>query len=417
MTLSAWDRTRLCQALVAWLPGRRWFGAGDRAVERVVVADVTDLGRGLLIVLVDVSLAGETEPRRYQLPIGLSNRRPSDPITELSGLWAGDATDDPELMRHLLGVLAEGRAHGEMRFTAEVPLVSATPARRLTAEQSNTSVVYGDTYVLKFFRRLFPGSHPEVEVGRAARTAPTLAPLLGVVEHGDTTLAVLQGFEAGATSGWDLAGTPGFARRAAGLGEAVAATHTALAEAFGRTTFSRADIRAAVDGMRDRLARTATEARALTPYVGALDALLVEAGRSATPGSVRQRVHGDLHLGQVLATERGWLVIDFEGEPATPISERAAWDSPARDVAGVLRSLDYAAARTADPAWAAAAEREFLAGYARRSGTVLDRALLRACQLDKAIYEVGYETRNRPDWAGIPLRALAGFVAASGRTG
>ncbi|MEU4744931.1 aminoglycoside phosphotransferase, partial [Actinosynnema sp. NPDC023658] len=124
-----------------------------------------------------------------------------------------------------------------------------------------------------------------------------------------------------------------------------------------------------------------------------------------------------LHDGQVLATDRGWRLIDVEGEPGTPIPGRAAWDSPVRDVAGVLRSWVYAASRTPDRDWVEAAEREFLAGYADRAGRAPDPALLLAYRLDKAIYEVGYETRNRPDWVGVPLRAVEEFVAASGRAG
>ncbi|ONI84778.1 hypothetical protein ALI22I_30255 [Saccharothrix sp. ALI-22-I] len=417
MTLSAWDRTRLATALPDWLPARRWFSAKDRPIAGVELTEVADLGRGLVIAIADVRLAGEPEPRRYQLPLVVRSRPGPDAIADLGGAWAFDATDSPESMRHLLGLVAAGGERDGVRFTAETAIGRAGPASRLTAEQSNTSVVFGDRYILKFFRRLFPGVNPEVEVQRALGPLPTLAPLAGVVEHRGATLAVVQGFAAGAVSGWDLAVTPGFAGRLRALGEAVATTHAALADAFGSTPLSRTDLAALVAGMHDRLARTAAEVPALAPHADRLARLLTEAGRAAVPGSPRQRVHGDLHLGQVLATDRRWLLIDFEGEPGTPIPQRAAWDSPVRDVAGVLRSLDYAASRTPDRSWVRAAEREFLAGYANRAGRVPDSALLLACQLDKAIYELGYETRNRPDWVGVPLRAIEGFASASGKAG
>ncbi|KOX20007.1 hypothetical protein ADK67_30985 [Saccharothrix sp. NRRL B-16348] len=417
MTFSAWDRTRLAAALVDWLPRRRWFAAKGRQVERVDLARVTDLGHGCLVVLVDVHLVGEPEPHRYQLPLGLLAEPAPDPITDLGGLWAVDATDVPDLMAHVLALVAADAERDGVRFTAHAPVVPVAPVRRITGEQSNTSVVFGDRHILKFFRRIFPGVNPEVSVSQALGPTPTVPPLHGVVDDGTSTLAVVQGYAVGAVSGWDLAGTPGFTGRLRPLGEAVAATHAALADAFGSTPLTRADLSALVDGMLDRLDRTAAEVPALARHVDRLTRLLVGAGRAALPGSPRQRVHGDLHLGQVLAVAGGWLLIDFEGEPGAPIPERARWDSPLRDVAGVLRSLDYAASRTPDRDWVRAAEREFLAGYAERAGRAPDPALLLAHQLDKAAYEVGYETRNRPDWVDVPLRAIEGFVAAAERMG
>ncbi|MGW4111183.1 maltokinase N-terminal cap-like domain-containing protein [Actinosynnema sp. NPDC004786] len=417
MTLSAWDRTRLAAALVDWLPYRRWFAAKGRPVERVDLARVADLGRGCLLAVVEVRLVGEAEPHRYQLPLGLLAERTPDAITDLGGLWVVDATDVPDLMAHVLALVAAGGERDGVRFTAHAPVVPATPVRRITAEQSNTSVVFGDRHILKFFRRLFPGVNPELAVSRALGPTPTLPPLHGAVDDGTSTLAVVQGYAAGAVSGWDLAGTPGFTGRMRSLGEAVAATHAALADAFGHAPLTRADLSALVDGMLDRLTGTAAEAPALGRHVDRLTRLLVGAVRAALPGSPRQRVHGDLHLGQVLAAGGGWLLIDFEGEPGVPIPERARWDSPLRDVAGVLRSLDYAAHRTPDRDWVPAAEREFLAGYAERAGRAPDPALLLAHQLDKAVYEVGYEVRNRPDWVDVPLRAIERFVAAEGRAG
>jgi maltokinase len=126
-------------------------------------------------------------------------------------------------------------------------------------------------------------------------------------------------------------------------------------------------------------------------------------------------VHGDFHLGQTLHTPTGWKIIDFEGEPAKSMAERVAPDSIWRDIAGMLRSFDYAAATVPGPdsaAWSAACREAFLKGYA---GGDLDpdaEAPLRAYEAEKAIYEVGYEVRNRPDWVAIPLGAIAGLARA-----
>ncbi len=414
------DRRRLAAALATWLPGRRWFSAKGRTPDAVEVTQVADLGQGLFIAVIDVRLPGEAQPWRYQLPVGI-RRDADDPIVLLDAGPAVDATGEPELMAHLFALLAAGGERDGVRFVPERALEPVGPARLLGAEQSNTSVVFGDTYILKIVRRLFDGVNPEAEVARALGPIPALAPLAGTIEYGGATLAVMQGFAAGSVSGWDLAGAPGFVERMGALGEAVAQTHVALADAFGSAPLTEPDLADLTVRMRERLARVAADVPELAELVPALSARLADVGAAASAADRTQRVHGDLHLGQVLATDEGWLIIDFEGEPGTPISERAAWDSPLRDVAGVLRSIGYAASRTPDgtgvdaaspvPAWAAAAEREFLAGYRRCSDVPMDSALLTAYQIDKAVYEVDYEVRNRPEWVGVPLRGLRAFAA------
>ncbi|MEO6089724.1 MAG: aminoglycoside phosphotransferase, partial [Umezawaea sp.] len=195
------------------------------------------------------------------------------------------------------------------------------------------------------------------------------------------------------------------------LGGALAVLHHALADAFGVEPTGEADLAETLDLMRRRLDATAAGVPALGDHAGTLDAILTAVGRRAGRGSV-QRVHGDLHLGQALHTPEGWLLIDFEGEPGTPVEHRRALDSPLRDVAGVLRSLDYAAGRvtpgneSAARRWAPASSRAFRDGYAEVAGQAPDPALLLAYQVDKAVYEVGYEHRNRPDWLPVPLRSI-----------
>ncbi len=130
-----------------------------------------------------------------------------------------------------------------------------------------------------------------------------------------------------------------------------------------------------------------------------------------------QRVHGDFHLGQALLGADGWRIIDFEGEPLKSLAERREFDTVWRDVAGLLRSLDYARSAHADPSgneamtWCREGRAAFLAGYGETAGS--DPALLRAYEVDKAIYEVVYETRNRPDWAHIPLSAVQDGLVGS----
>lgn len=128
-------------------------------------------------------------------------------------------------------------------------------------------------------------------------------------------------------------------------------------------------------------------------------------------------MHGDFHLGQVLATPHGWRVIDFEGEPLKSRTEREAPDSVWRDVAGALRSFDYAAASAGShnpraAAWRDACRAAFLTNYCQSPPTAEDQAILQAYEADKAVYEVVYEVRNRPQWVSIPLAAVAGLASS-----
>ena len=163
--------------------------------------------------------------------------------------------------------------------------------------------------------------------------------------------------------------------------------------------------------MRGRLDLVCAEVEQVAVHRDRLAALLDAAAEAPWPPL--QRIHGDLHLGQVLASpEHGWVLLDFEGEPLRPLAERSLPDSPLRDVAGMLRSLDYVAGAVAlehgaaASAWAASARRAFLAGWGAGDDGTARSAVLDAFEADKAVYEALYESRHRPAWLPIPLGAL-----------
>jgi trehalose synthase-fused probable maltokinase len=342
-----------------------------------------------------------------------------------------------------------GRASGPAstvvgHWLAGEPGPGASPARSLGADQSNTSVAVGGTHVLKIFRRLMPGTHPEVEVGRhlhavqqaaPAGTPPLpVAPLAGwyelVGDDGATTLGVVSRFVAGALDGWaltlsGLAADPGdLLHRLRALGVAVARLHAALgapaleSEAFGRRALRAEDLRRLV---ADGTAALDRHADVVPPTVvgrvkAAIDRLAADLERDLGPAI---RTHGDLHLGQTVVGADGWVILDFEGEPDRPIADRRRHQSPLRDVAGLLRSLSYAAEtvrRSGTPVsagWEPAARAAVLDGYLATAEPDLlpgsasrTRALLALFELEKAVYEIGYERAHRPDWLPVPLVAL-----------
>jgi len=429
--MTATGGSPLATALARWLPTRRWFADKGRRIDRVTVHRLRELPvAGALGVLAIATVAfRDGSDRCYQVPLGLRRDpcyRPGEELIRvLDGVAVYDATADPALMTALLRELADGHigaTYGPRLRTARVD----PPARRVTAEQSNTSVVFGDELILKLFRTPAVGVNPELEVQRALRGNPHLAELVAGIEAetsaGPVTLGVVQEFQPYATDGWRLV-TAAFAgagpvgrdatldARLHALGTAVARVHASLASAFGTQPAAADAIR---DGMVDRLAVAAREVPEIAAHEHALR-VVIDAGRQET-GAV-QRVHGDLHLGQVLWSAGRWLLIDFEGEPASPIELRRALRSPLRDVAGMLRSIDYAAAEVGPVALSrvAAARAAFLAGYQDVSGVDPETPVTRAHELDKAIYEVRYEMRNRPDRVGIPLAAVRAFAAGHGR--
>jgi maltokinase len=459
--------------LANWLPGQRWYSGtaaiGDLAItaQTVLAAGDPELRHLIVTVPADGGAAGSETPSaltttaaRYQVVAGIGAEVPQALRRVVigpagPGLTAYDALYDPALASVLLGGMARQETAGPLRFAREpgAYIDPSLDSRVLAGEQSNTSLVFGQSAILKVLRRLFPGQNPDLEIPRAlARRGSRHVPEpLGWIEtttaYGDSVvLAILSRYLPAARDGWSLAADSlldayalqaggrapgngsrperaaagsGFAGEAFRLGEASAEVHADLAAVFGTAEIpgGYADL---ATQMTSRLEAALAEVPQLTGCAAALRDSY--AALAQHPGALPvQRVHGDYHLGQVLRTADGWVVLDFEGEPSVPLLQRRARGPALRDVAGMLRSFDYAArhqlldhpdatrlAGTADE-WVRRCQTAFCDGYAAITGSdPRDSAgMLSALMLDKAVYEAVYEARHRPSWLQIPLASIA----------
>lgn len=451
-----------------FIAGARWFGGKGRewtltGVRRV--GELPDPPPGLHVAIELAELTYDTgETELYQLPLAYYAEHQERLEHASVGAWHDDAfghafvydaVHDREAMGLWLRAFAEvtdGRVTRDQLAFHRVEgheLDLTVHSTLFRGEQSNSSVAFGEDSLMKVFRKVTPGVNPDISIHEVLTRAGCdhVAALYGwldvVDDEADTTiqLAMLQQFLRTASDGWELALSSvrnlfaeadlhaeevggDFAGEASRLGTALAEVHEALAAHFPVTTRSAEETAALADAMRTRLDAALAVVPALADHTAVLrstyDAL-------AALGEVTvQQVHGDLHLGQTLRTVRGWKIVDFEGEPAKPLSERMLPDSPWRDVAGMLRSFDYAprvvmmTGFAADPfegseeqksyratEWSARNARAFLAAYAGRELTADEQTLLSAYVADKAVYEAVYEARNRPAWVDIPLDALA----------
>jgi len=454
--------TDLVGHLPQFLARQRWFAAKGRPVRSISLAGHTPLRvddePALDHVLFDVEFADGSPTQRYQVIVGRRGEPGGelDPVLigRLDGLVGYDALWDPEATTWLIDAVRTGTKIDGLRFVPEpgAQLPEGIPGRVVGVEQSNTSVVYGERSILKLFRRVAPGLNPDLELHRALRAVGStqVAAVQGAVEGGidgqDTTFAMVQDFAANSAEGWAMALASvrdllaeadlraeevggDFAAESQRLGRTVATVHRELAQVLGSSQRDPAEI---AETMLARLDAATADVPVLAEHAGAVRAAYAALAAHGSPIPT-QRVHGDLHLGQTLRTPQGWLVIDFEGEPSAPPAQRVRPDSALRDVAGMLRSFDYAAfhrflqADEADEVdtgqawhaqeWATRNRDAFCDGYIAGGGADprSHATVLRAFELDKAVYEVVYETRSRPAWVPIPLGSIARITAEAAR--
>jgi maltokinase len=434
----------LGETLSHWIVGQRWYRAkayGAAAVRTEHTSVLIDGDPGLVHAMVTV---GEES---YQLLLAV-RAEPADHLEHsyigtAAGLRVYDAPQDGELMGRLFDQLIDDRSIAGIRLRREpgADLEPGQRARLIGVEQSNTSVIFGNSYILKLYRRPDPGQNRDVDLHRALNSvysehiAAPLAVLLDERGGEPVVLGFLQRFLPDAVEGWATATASvrdllaeadlhadevggDFAGEATRLGAAVAQVHAALAETLGTTEVDADMVTAEVAAMHARLDTVLGE----VPMLGEHEATLREAFdavRDLRAPLVVQQIHGDLHLGQVLRATTGWVLIDFEGEPAAALAQRQQPRTPLRDVAAMLRSFDYAAFHlvagggddrqllTRAAEWSDRNRTAFCDGYAEAGTDPREhQVLLRALELDKAVYEVRYEHHNRPDWLPIPLAAI-----------
>ncbi|MDN5725445.1 MAG: phosphotransferase [Propionibacteriales bacterium] len=431
-------------ALWAHLRSARWFGGKGGSGELSAVIPLpwyvtpTDVSPGVRSEIAVITYPDQVE--HYHLLLAYGDLADNFGAVTLPGhgrVSVGDACTDPRTRRLLWQAMATEQVLTQDATTdgigAELVIGADDSAAAsldedvsvFGGEQSNTSLIIGETLIMKLFRKLEPGRNLDIERHRDLADAGNtdIAALHGWVEarwitgdggtH-DVDLAMIIEQFAGVQDGWSLAlqmcaSGASFAREAGELGAALHRVHQSLAADVDDARISGD---ALADTLDQQLAEAIAVADVLAPYADGLrQRFAVLRGRTIDV----QPVHGDLHLGQVLHSRTGWKIIDFEGEPVKSMAQRRMPASPWRDVAGILRSFSYVAAsvdgdEAAARAWAAEASDAFLAGYRPSGCTLAEQDLLTAQIADRAAYEIMYETRNRPDWVHIPLHDVAALA-------
>ncbi len=440
--------------IARWMAHQRWFADKGAlpALEEIGRFEFTSPLPGVEICTHMLLDHAEGKPVLYQVPLTYRSKPLPGAEAAMVGMigtsYIYDAPHDPVYTAALLAVIdSEQEIRGDRTWAKGVRAARRVAAglrsRVLSGEQSNTSIVFeptgdGDPVICKLFRALHHGANPDVELQTALAAAGFDAVPRSVgqlvadwSDRGRPTgrargdLAFAQEYLVGAHDAWRLARDAAeagrdFAVEARAMGVATAGLHATLAGTMPTAPAGTVEIETALEQMRGRLAAAIAVVPDISRYAASIGAML-EATRSAR-WPAQQRIHGDLHLGQVLSVPgRGWMFIDFEGEPLRPMPERSRLDNPLRDVASMLRSFDYVVGslavqdRSAPADWALSARGGFERGYAETSGCDVggSRALIDALELDKALYEVVYESRNRPTWIRIPAESIERIVERS----
>jgi len=453
------------QALPAYLLHRRWFASKDRSIESVHLARVQKFAMNngaVLLTEIEVHLAGRSE--RYQLPLGLAwDDEQASPLIEQLAVARvehegrlGYLTDAFALDILPLGLMAalQGNAStGDVHCTSTAALAHVTmpeilTIRRISAEQSNSSIILGNAVIMKIIRRVMQGINPEVEMLRylTEHGYASTPPLLGEISRQDgeapQSMIVVQKFVANEGDAWEYTlkyltesgdSLDDYATFARAIGTRLAQLHEVLAKPSGENEFNpqpatAQDVQVWADAARSQLSAAfntlrqqkdpSPDAAFVLQHAEALSNIVTALAQSGA-GSLQTRIHGDFHLGQVLVAENDAYIIDFEGEPAKPLDYRRAKSSPLRDVAGLLRSFHYAVAAAGSPQlrFVPQMSAAFLTAYhaveTAASPRWLDQksSLLDLFLLEKSAYEICYEAANRPAWLPFPLRGFAEIAA------
>ncbi|WP_353510616.1 aminoglycoside phosphotransferase [Intrasporangium sp.] len=465
------------ELLARWMPEQRWYAGkgrvprlervggfrfedpeGQVGVEVVLVADLA--ASPVIVYQVPLTYRGAPLEGAEHALVGTMDH------SVLGARWVYDGPHDPVYVAGLVDtILTGGRSDDAQASRGSNALAIGRPtglttgavssSMVLTGEQSNTSIICrmaapdggpAEPLIVKVFRIVQDGENPDVVIQSALTEAgSTRVPAAfghlsgawddssgsGVEQHGQ--LAFAQEFIPGVEDAWRIAlvaaasGTD-FTARARELGAVTAEIHQSLAAILGTEEASPEAHASLLSSMRRRYAAAVAAVPDLASRESDVAALLGRVGSVAWPPL--QRIHGDYHLGQVLdVPERGWVALDFEGEPLRPLAERVRPDLVHRDIAGMLRSFDYvagsvrlsgqAAGDDGPGTWAADCRLAFLDGYGSVAGELDadDHTLVRVLELDKALYEVDYEARNRPTWLPIPVDAVGRILSEKGPSG
>jgi maltose alpha-D-glucosyltransferase / alpha-amylase len=481
------------EVLPSYLAKRRWFAMKDQALVAARIALIIRVPAEDAVLL-EIETETESGTARWLLPLGIvwdsANVPPLPAQLALARVRRGskvglltDAFALPAFPRAVLAGLAQNDIfaieRGMIRFEptsrmAEISVPDDVEMQWISAEQSNSSVIVGDIAIIKMFRRVTDGPHPEAEMGRYltengfASTPALLGEVVRVDPDGTRhALAIAQAFVRNQGDAWnwtmdlllrglsdiaggdelaaaDAANHADYGRFATLLGRRVGEMHQVLSRPSSDPAF------APTTGTAEtaELFETRTQEQLAAAYkamdtVDDPDGQFMQQAREALfarlpimaagiEGAELIRIHGDLHLGQVLVCNGDVAIIDFEGEPAKPVALRRGKDHRLRDVAGMIRSFDYAAAvvkRRSQSSHAHLPDEQvtaftesfveratdaFLAGYREAlapadggAPVALDMGLLDLFRIEKAAYEVVYEAANRPAWIDVPLHGLA----------